>query len=64
MNGQKIVFTVDAKGAVKIDAQGFADSTCATATAAFEAALGGPVESRIEKAEFFLAPTNDQAQEL
>lgn len=65
MNGQKIVFTIDQKGAVKLDAQGFADNSCAAATAAFESALGGAVTDRFEKPEFYVLPNeNAQAQEL
>lgn len=54
MSQRKIVIEVSPTGQTKIDAQGFAGSSCSTATRELELVLagGGPVEDR-KKPEYY-----------
>jgi hypothetical protein len=47
---EKLVITINPKGEVKIDAQGFTDGSCLAATKPFEEALGD-VTSETRKPE-------------
>jgi hypothetical protein len=56
---EKIIITVNADGATKIEAEGFEGSSCDGATAPYEDALGSMVE-REEKPEYYATGRNTQ----
>jgi hypothetical protein len=51
---KRIIFTVPKKGPVSMEADGFSGTSCLSATAPFEAALGGTTSDRVEKPEMLL----------
>lgn len=49
---KEIVFTIG-DGQVELEAKGFKGSACEAATKAFEEVLGGPIQNKKRKSEYY-----------